>query len=108
MKLADPQFEGQTKTKLGNTEVKGFVQKVSNEWLGDWFERNPGEAKTIITKAARRPEPAAAGKEARWPARGSRVGRAARQADGLLVKRPWESEFSSWRGTCRRLGQGRP
>jgi DNA gyrase subunit B len=52
VKLANPQFEGQTKTKLGNTEVKSFVQKVCNESLADWFERNPGEAKTIITKAS--------------------------------------------------------
>ena len=51
VKLVNPQFEGQTKTKLGNTDMKGFVQKVCNEWLADWFERNPGEAKTIITKA---------------------------------------------------------
>jgi len=52
VKLAQPQFEGQTKTKLGNTEVKGFVQRVCNEWLVDWLERNPGEAKTIVTKAS--------------------------------------------------------
>jgi DNA gyrase subunit B len=52
VKLRNPQFEGQTKTKLGNTEVKGFVQKVCNEWLVDWFERNPSDAKTIITKAS--------------------------------------------------------
>jgi DNA gyrase subunit B len=51
VKLANPQFEGQTKTKLGNTDVKSFVLKVCNEWLADWFERNPSEAKTIITKA---------------------------------------------------------
>jgi DNA gyrase subunit B len=51
VKLANPQFEGQTKTKLGNTDMKSFVLKVCNEWLADWFERNPGEAKTIITKA---------------------------------------------------------
>jgi len=51
VKLTNPQFEGQTKSKLGNTAMKGFVQKVCNEWLADWFERNPGEAKTIITKA---------------------------------------------------------
>ncbi|HET8681459.1 MAG TPA: DNA topoisomerase (ATP-hydrolyzing) subunit B [Micromonosporaceae bacterium] len=52
VKLANPQFEGQTKTKLGNTDVKGFVQRVCNEWLADWLERNPGEAKTVITKAS--------------------------------------------------------
>ncbi|HWG26862.1 MAG TPA: ATP-binding protein, partial [Actinospica sp.] len=51
VKLAEPQFEGQTKTKLGNTEAKSFVQKACNDHLRDWFERNPGEAKDIITKA---------------------------------------------------------
>ncbi len=52
VKLANPQFEGQTKTKLGNTDVKSFVQKACNEWLVDWFDRNPGEIKIIITKAS--------------------------------------------------------
>jgi DNA gyrase subunit B len=52
VKIREPQFEGQTKTKLGNTEVKSFVQKTCNDWLSDWFERNPSEAKTIITKAS--------------------------------------------------------
>jgi DNA gyrase subunit B len=52
VKLANPQFEGQTKTKLGNTEARSFVQTACNEWLRDWFERNPGEAKDIIGKAA--------------------------------------------------------
>ncbi|HUK69432.1 MAG TPA: ATP-binding protein, partial [Streptosporangiaceae bacterium] len=51
VKLANPQFEGQTKTKLGNTEAKSFVQKVCNDHLRDWFDRNPGEAKDIITKS---------------------------------------------------------
>ena len=51
VKVAQPQFEGQTKTKLGNTEVKSFVQKVCNEQLTHWFESNPAEAKTIINKA---------------------------------------------------------
>jgi len=51
VKLANPQFEGQTKTKLGNTDVKSFVQKACNEWLVDWFDRNPSEIKMIITKA---------------------------------------------------------
>lgn len=51
VKVADPQFEGQTKTKLGNTEVKSFVQKVSNEHIAHWFESNPAEAKIIIRKA---------------------------------------------------------
>jgi len=51
VKLSEPQFEGQTKTKLGNTEAKAFVQKVVNEQLGDWLERNPSQAKDIIRKA---------------------------------------------------------
>ncbi|MFM2321545.1 MAG: hypothetical protein RL612_692 [Actinomycetota bacterium] len=51
VKIAEPQFEGQTKTKLGNTEVKAFVQKVVNEQLGDWLERNPSIAKDIVRKA---------------------------------------------------------
>jgi DNA gyrase subunit B len=51
VKMAEPQFEGQTKTKLGNTEVKGFVQRVVNDKLGAWFEQNPTEGREIIRKA---------------------------------------------------------
>nr|WP_223185577.1 DNA topoisomerase (ATP-hydrolyzing) subunit B [Streptomyces sp. CBMA152] len=51
VKLGEPQFEGQTKTKLGNTEAKTFVQKVVHEHLTDWFDRNPNEAADIIRKA---------------------------------------------------------
>ncbi|MGA4506710.1 DNA topoisomerase (ATP-hydrolyzing) subunit B [Propionibacteriaceae bacterium G1746] len=51
IKLAEPQFEGQTKTKLGNTEAKSFVQRVVNDRLGDWFERNPAEGKEIVRKS---------------------------------------------------------
>ena len=51
IKLGEPQFEGQTKTKLGNTEAKGFVQRVVNEQLGDWLEKNPAEGKDIVRKA---------------------------------------------------------
>ncbi|NBU23444.1 MAG: DNA topoisomerase (ATP-hydrolyzing) subunit B [Actinobacteria bacterium] len=51
VKLTEPQFEGQTKTKLGNTEAKAFVQRVVNDQLGDWFERNPNLAKEIVRKA---------------------------------------------------------
>ena len=51
VKLKEPQFEGQTKTKLGNTEAKGFVQRVVSEELSDWFERNPREAKDVVRKA---------------------------------------------------------
>ena len=51
IKMSEPQFEGQTKTKLGNTEAKAFVQKVTNEMLSDWFGRNPVAAKDICRKA---------------------------------------------------------
>jgi DNA gyrase subunit B len=51
VKLGEPQFEGQTKTKLGNTEAKTFVQKVVHEHLTDWFDRNPNEAVDIIRKS---------------------------------------------------------
>jgi DNA gyrase subunit B len=51
LKLGEPQFEGQTKTKLGNTEAKTFVQKICHDHLGDWFERNPNEAADIVRKA---------------------------------------------------------
>jgi len=51
VKLSEPQFEGQTKTKLGNTEMKTFVQKVVNDQLGAWFEKNPAEGKEIARKS---------------------------------------------------------
>ncbi|GGR17397.1 MULTISPECIES: DNA topoisomerase (ATP-hydrolyzing) subunit B [Agromyces] len=51
VKLSEPQFEGQTKTKLGNTEAKSFVQRIVGDQLGDWFERNPNQARDIIRKA---------------------------------------------------------
>ena len=69
VKHANPQFEGQTKTKLGNTDVKGFVQRVCNEWLVDWLERNPGEAKTIIMKATQASRARIAAAQARKLAR---------------------------------------
>jgi DNA gyrase subunit B len=51
VKLTEPQFEGQTKTKLGNTEVKSFVQKAVYDRLGDWFAKNPAEGKLIVRRA---------------------------------------------------------
>ena len=50
VKIGEPQFEGQTKTKLGNTEAKTFVQKIVNDKLGDWFAANPSEGRDIIRK----------------------------------------------------------
>ncbi|MER7005222.1 DNA topoisomerase (ATP-hydrolyzing) subunit B [Dactylosporangium sp. NPDC000555] len=69
VKLSNPQFEGQTKTKLGNTEARSFVQKVCNEWLVDWFDRNPAEVKTIITKASQAARARIAASQARKLAR---------------------------------------
>jgi DNA gyrase subunit B len=51
LKLAEPQFEGQTKTKLGNTEAKTFVQRVVTERLGDWLDSHPREARDVIQKS---------------------------------------------------------
>ncbi len=51
VKLGEPQFEGQTKTKLGNSEVKGFVQGAMTSEFGDWLERHPGEGRDIVRKA---------------------------------------------------------
>ncbi|MCO6395075.1 DNA topoisomerase (ATP-hydrolyzing) subunit B [Corynebacterium sp. MC-17D] len=65
VRVADPQFEGQTKTKLGNTEVKGFVQRAVNENLSDWFDANPAEAKAIISKAVSSSQARQAARKAR-------------------------------------------
>ncbi|UVE94049.1 DNA topoisomerase (ATP-hydrolyzing) subunit B [Dietzia sp. B32] len=64
-KISDPQFEGQTKTKLGNTEVKGFVQRQVSEHVGHWFEANPAEAKVIINKAIASSQARVAARKAR-------------------------------------------
>ncbi|MFI1992470.1 DNA topoisomerase (ATP-hydrolyzing) subunit B [Actinoplanes sp. NPDC020271] len=67
--LREPQFEGQTKTKLGNTDMKSFVQRVANEQLADWFDRNPADAKLIITKADQAARARIAAQQARKLAR---------------------------------------
>ncbi|QZY29165.1 DNA topoisomerase (ATP-hydrolyzing) subunit B [Nocardioides coralli] len=75
IKMGEPQFEGQTKTKLGNTEAKGFVQRVVNDQLGAWLEQNPAEGKDIVRKAQ-------AAASARIAARNAR--NLARSRKGLL------------------------
>jgi DNA gyrase subunit B len=65
VKLSEPQFEGQTKTKLGNTEARSFVQRVCNDHLRAWFERNPGEAKAVIIKASQAARARIAARQAR-------------------------------------------
>ncbi|MGC3995055.1 MAG: DNA topoisomerase (ATP-hydrolyzing) subunit B [Propionicimonas sp.] len=70
VKLSEPQFEGQTKTKLGNTEARSFVQKVVNDLLGDWFEKNPSDGKDIVRKAQAAATARVAARKARDLARG--------------------------------------
>jgi DNA gyrase subunit B len=65
VKMKEPQFEGQTKTKLGNTEAKSVVQTTCNEWIADWFERNPAEAKAIVTKSVSSAQARMAARKAR-------------------------------------------
>ncbi|HEY8340973.1 MAG TPA: DNA topoisomerase (ATP-hydrolyzing) subunit B [Egibacteraceae bacterium] len=65
VKLSDPQFEGQTKTKLGNTEIRSFVERTTYEHLRTWFEEHPSEARLIVSKAVQ-------GARARLAARAAR------------------------------------
>ena len=69
IKLGEPQFEGQTKTKLGNSVAKTFVQGVCNEKLTAWFDSNPGEAKNVVTKIAQAARARKAAQQARKLAR---------------------------------------
>ena len=70
IKLGEPQFEGQTKTKLGNTEAKGFTQRIMNDQLGAWFEENPAEGKDIVRKSQAAANARIAARKARELARG--------------------------------------
>ena len=65
VKLADPQFEGQTKTKLGNTEVRSFVERTCHERLRDWLEEHPAEARAIVSKAVQGARARLAARQAR-------------------------------------------
>jgi DNA gyrase subunit B len=65
VKLREPQFEGQTKTKLGNSEMRSFVETAVNKKLGEWFEEHPAEAKKIIAKAQQAARARMAAKKAR-------------------------------------------
>ena len=69
VKLREPQFEGQTKTKLGNTEAKTFTQKMVNEYLGAWFEKNPSEGKEVARKCVQAATARIAARKARDLAR---------------------------------------
>ena len=65
VKLRDPQFEGQTKAKLGNVPMRSFVQKVTNERLAEWLEENPTEANKVVKKALAAAQARVAAKNAR-------------------------------------------
>jgi DNA gyrase subunit B len=65
IKLGEPQFEGQTKTKLGNTEAKSFVQRVTGYQLTDWFDRNPTQARDVIRKCVQAASARMAARKAR-------------------------------------------
>jgi DNA gyrase subunit B len=65
VRLRDPQFEGQTKGKLGNTSIKTLVQKATNDKLGEWFEQNPTEANKVVKKAIAGAQARMAAKKAR-------------------------------------------
>ncbi len=83
VKLGEPQFEGQTKTKLGNTEAKAFVQKIVGEQLTDWFDRNPSQAKLIVRKAIDAATARLAARKARETARRKSVFESASMPDKL-------------------------
>ncbi|RLK52203.1 DNA topoisomerase (ATP-hydrolyzing) subunit B [Microbacterium telephonicum] len=83
VKLSEPQFEGQTKTKLGNTEAKAFVQKIVGEKLTDWLDRNPAQAKRVITKAIDAATARLAARKARETARRKSVFESASMPDKL-------------------------
>jgi len=65
VKLEDPQYEGQTKTKLGNSEIRGFVESVVSQKLGEFLEENPGDARQIISKAVQAARARQAARKAR-------------------------------------------
>jgi DNA gyrase subunit B len=65
VRLTDPQFEGQTKAKLGNTEMRSLVERATNEHLGHWLEEHPNSAKAIVQKASNAAKARSAAKQAR-------------------------------------------
>jgi DNA gyrase subunit B len=65
VRLRNPQFEGQTKAKLGNTEMRSAVEKATNEKLGDWLEEHPSESRQILNKATQAARARVAARQAR-------------------------------------------
>ncbi|CAN5228947.1 DNA topoisomerase (ATP-hydrolyzing) subunit B [soil metagenome] len=96
IKLAEPQFEGQTKTKLGNTEAKSFVQRVTGDQLADWFDRNPNQARDVIRKAIQASAARMAARKAREQTRRKGLlegGGMPGKLKDCSSRNPWESEI---------------
>ena len=89
IKLGEPQFEGQTKTKLGNTEARSFTQKIVNEQLTAWFEQNPQEGKDIIRKSIDAASARVAARKARDLARNRKGLLEGRGMPGKLADCQW-------------------
>ena len=102
VRVGEPQFEGQTKTKLGNSEVRGFVQKAINEHVSDWLDANPAEAKVIINKAVSSAHARVAARKAREMVRRKSAtdlgGLPGKLAD-CRSKDPANPSSRSWRAT---------
>ena len=112
VRLRDPQFEGQTKAKLGNVSIRSLVERATNKKLNEWLEENPREASQIVQKSTQ-------AARARMAAQGARdLTRRKSALDGaglpgqagrLLLARPARVGALHRRGQLgRRLGQGRP
>ena len=96
VKLGEPQFEGQTKTKLGNTIAKTFVQKVVNERLTDWFDSHPNEGRDVIRKAIQASQARLAARKAREATRRKGLlesGGMPGKLSDCQSRNPWESEI---------------
>jgi len=96
IKLREPQFEGQTKTKLGNTEAKSFVQRVTGDQLADWFDRNPNQARDVIRKAIQASAARMAARKAREQTRRKGLlegGGMPGKLKDCSSRNPWESEI---------------
>ncbi len=112
VRLREPQFEGQTKAKLGNVSIRSLVERATNEKLGEWLEENPREANQIVQKsttAARARVAAPAGARPDPPQVGAGRCGPAGQAGGLLVTRSARERAVHRGGQLGRgIGQGRP
>jgi len=89
IKLGEPQFEGQTKTKLGNTEAKSFTQKAINDHLTTWFEKNPSEGKDIVRKSIDAASARVAARKARYLSRNRKGLLEGRGMPGKLADCQW-------------------